>query len=161
MTQSTLIQPEVGQKAPDFTLPDQNGNPVTLSDFQGKQTVVVYFYPKAMTPGCTTQACSIRDHHSRYTDQDITVLALSPDPVKRLKKFEDKHDLNFRLLSDEDHAVADAYGVWGLKKFMGREYDGIHRMTFIIGKDGLIQHVMTKVKTKTHHEDVLEWIAQH
>ena len=164
MTQSTqnpLVQPEVGQQAPDFTLPDQNGEPVTLSDFQGKQHVVVYFYPKAMTPGCTNQACGIRDSRKAYDEADVQVLALSPDPLARLKKFEDKHDLNFTLLSDEDHAVADQYGVWGLKKFMGREYDGIHRMTFIVGKDDLIKHVMKKVKTKSHHEDVLQWIHEN
>ena len=156
-----LLQPEVGQPAPAFTLPDQNGKAVSLSDFAGKQNVVVYFYPKAMTPGCTHQACGIRDTREAYAAADVTVLALSPDPVARLKKFEDKHDLNFTLLSDEDHAVADSYGVWGLKKFMGREYDGIHRMTFIIGKDGLIKHVMKKVKTKSHHDDVLQWINEN
>ena len=157
----TLNQPEMGQKAPPFSLLDQNGKSVSLSDFVNKQTVVVYFYPKAMTPGCTTQACGIRDTRDVYAASDVTVLALSPDPVARLKKFEDKHALNFTLLADEDHAVADSYGVWGLKKFMGREYDGIHRMTFIIGKDGLIKHVMKKVKTKSHHDDVLQWITEN
>ncbi len=155
-----MKQPDIDTAAPDFALQDQNGDTVQLTDFKGKN-VVVYFYPKAMTPGCTNQACGIRDSKTAYAEADTVVLGISPDPVARLKKFEDKQELNFTLLSDEDHKVADAYGVWGLKKFMGREYDGIHRMTFIIGKDGKIKHVMKKVKTKSHHEDVLEWIREH
>lgn len=153
-----MKKPDIGAEAPQFTLLDQNSNEISLSDFKDKKTVVVYFYPKAMTPGCTVQACGIRDTKKTYDKQDIVVLALSLDELKRLKKFEAKEELNFTLLSDPDHKVAEAYGVWGLKKFMGREYDGIHRTTFIIGKDGTLKHTMAKVKTKSHHEDVLNWI---
>ncbi|KJS08162.1 MAG: peroxiredoxin [Gammaproteobacteria bacterium BRH_c0] len=153
-----MIQPKVGNLAPAFTLLNQRGEKVSLKDFKGSKNVVLYFYPKAMTPGCTTQACGIRDSKADFAALDTVVLAVSPDPVKNLKKFEDKQELNFDLLADEDHAVADKYGVWGPKKFMGREYDGIHRMTFIIGKDGRLRHLMPKVNTKSHHEDVLAWI---
>ena len=154
----SMKKPDIGSAAPDFSLLDQNGETVTLSQFKGK-SVVVYFYPKAMTPGCTTQACGIRDSQQAYAAANTVVLALSPDQPERLKKFEDKQDLNFTLLSDPDHAVADAYGVWGPKKFMGREYDGIHRSTFIIDDKGILREIMAKVKTKSHHEDVLAWIA--
>ena len=146
---------QVGAEAPDFSLLDQNGDTVTLSQFNGKKNVVLYFYPKAMTPGCTVQACGIRDEKAEFEALGAEVLALSPDPHARLKKFEDKHELNFTLLADEDHAVADSYGVWALKKFMGKEYMGILRTTFIIDKAGKIVHLMDKVKTKTHHDDVL------
>jgi peroxiredoxin Q/BCP len=149
-----------GAAAPDFTLEDQNGTATNLGQFRG-QVVVVYFYPKAMTPGCTVQACSLRDAQAELAKSGVVVLGLSPDTVKRLKKFEERDELNFTLLSDEDHAVADKFGVWGLKKFMGREYDGIHRMTFIINKEGIIAHVMNKVATKTHHQVVLDWITQN
>ncbi len=152
--------PKIGNKAPAFALKNQNGEIIKLSSFQGKKNVVVYFYPKAMTPGCTTQACGIRDTKKEFADLDTVVFALSPDPVERLKKFEDKQELNFDLLSDEDHAIAEKYGVWGLKKFMGREFMGILRTTFIIGKDGRLVHVIDKVKTKTHHDDVLQIIRE-
>lgn len=152
---------EAGTPAPLFTLPDQNGHPVSLADFKGEKTVVVYFYPKAMTPGCTVQACGIRDSAAEFAARDAVVLGVSPDAPKRLAKFAEKEGLDFTLLSDEDHAVADQYGVWGLKKFMGREFDGIHRISFIVGKDGKIHHVMAKVKTATHHSDVLKWIDAH
>ncbi len=118
--------------------------------------VVLYFYPKAMTPGCTTQACGIRDSKSEFEALNTVVLGISPDAPERLQKFIDRDNLNFDLLADEDHAIADAYGVWGLKKFMGREYDGIHRITFILNEKGVLKHVMSKVKTKSHHDDVLE-----
>ena len=157
---TVLNYPDVGSEAPDFELLDQNGDTVKLSGFRG-QNVVVYFYPKAMTPGCTTQACGIRDSKADYADSETVVLALSPDPVARLKKFEDKHELNFRLLSDEGHQVADRYGIWGLKKFMGKEYDGIHRTTFIVDGEGVLRHIIKRVKTKTHHTDVLEWIREN
>ncbi len=150
----------IGTKAPDFTLEDQNATPTSLSQFRG-EVVVLYFYPKAMTPGCTVQACSLRDSKAELKKAGVVVLGLSPDPAKRLKKFEERDELNFTLLSDEDHAVADKFGVWGLKKFMGREYDGIHRMTFIIDKEGTIAHVMNKVATKTHHQLVLDWISEN
>jgi peroxiredoxin Q/BCP len=148
----------VGDQAPEFALQNQNGDLVRLSDYKGK-TVVVYFYPKAMTPGCTTQACGLRDASDAYAARDIIVLGLSPDPHERLKRFEGKYDLNFTLLSDEDHSVAEAYGAWGLKKFMGREFMGILRSTFVIDGDGVISHVMATVKTKTHHDDVLALIG--
>lgn len=153
-------RPEAGAKAPDFTLLDQDGQSVSLSDFKGKN-VLVYFYPKAMTPGCTVQACGLRDAHQAYADNSVVVLGISPDAPARLQKFAQKENLNFTLLSDEDHAVADAYGVWGPKKFMGRVFDGIHRVSFIVDKEGVIQHVFPKVKTATHHDDVLNWIQQN
>ncbi|MXX05264.1 MAG: thioredoxin-dependent thiol peroxidase [Gammaproteobacteria bacterium] len=145
-----------GDAAPAFSLADQEGNTVSLADFAGKSRVVLYFYPKAMTPGCTVQAQGLRDSSGGLAERDAVAIGVSPDPVKRLKKFEEKEELNFTLLADEDHAVARAYGVWGLKKYMGREYMGVHRVTFVIDKDGSIAHVMDKVKTKTHHDDVFE-----
>jgi len=152
--------PKVGNKAPAFTLQDQDGNKVSLKDFKGKKNVILYFYPKAMTPGCTVQACGLRDSKKQLAKLDTVALGVSPDPVARLKKFEDKQDLNFTLLSDEDHAITEKYGVWGLKKFMGREFMGVIRTTFIIDKEGRLQHVMDKVKTKTHHDDVIELIKE-
>ncbi len=152
------IQPlSAGANAPDFTLPDQDGQPVSLSGLRGKK-VLVYFYPKAMTPGCTTQACGLRDVNAELAALNVTVLAISPDPAKRLKKFEERDSLNFRLLSDEDHAVADAFGVWGPKKFMGKEYDGIHRLSFLIDEAGKIVHRFDKFKTSDHHQVVLDFI---
>ena len=145
-----------GNVAPAFTLQDQNGKKVSLKDFKGKKNVVLYFYHKAMTPGCTVQACGLRDSKKDLAKLDSVALGVSPDPVARLKKFDDKEDLNFVLLSDEDHAIADKYGVWGLKKFMGREFMGIIRTTFVIDKNGKLAHVMDKVKTMSHHDDVME-----
>lgn len=153
--------PKIGNMAPAFSLQNQNGDKVTLKDYRDKKNVVVYFYPKASTPGCTVQACGIRDTKKAFAKLDTVVLALSPDPVAKILKFVDKQELNFDLLSDEGHVIADKYGVWGLKKFMGREYDGIHRITFIVGKDGRLKHVMEKVKTKTHHEDVIRWVEDN
>ncbi|OUR90620.1 thioredoxin-dependent thiol peroxidase [Gammaproteobacteria bacterium 42_54_T18] len=153
--------PKIGNMAPAFSLQNQNGDKVTLKDYRDKKNVVVYFYPKASTPGCTVQACGIRDTKKVFAKLDTVVLAVSPDPVARILKFVDKQELNFDLLSDEGHAIADKYGVWGLKKFMGREYDGIHRITFIVGKDGRLKHVMEKVKTKSHHDDVISWIEEN
>lgn len=150
--------PKVGNNAPAFSLKNQDDKTVSLKDFKGKKNVVLYFYPKAMTPGCTTQACGIRDTKAKLSRQDTVVLGVSPDPVKRLAKFRDKEKLNFDLLSDEDHKLAEKYGVWGLKKFMGREYMGVNRISFIIGKDGKLKHIMDKVKTKTHHDDVLNLV---
>ena len=154
---SELNPAKVGSKAPAFTTVNQNGEKVSLKDFKG-QKVVLYFYPKAMTPGCTTQACGIRDHKDAFAKLNTVVLGISPDAPKRLVKFIEKESLNFDLLSDEDHSIAEKYGVWGLKKFMGREYDGIHRVTFIIDEQGKIAAVMPKVKTKSHHDDVLALI---
>ncbi|GAB1257345.1 thioredoxin-dependent thiol peroxidase [Aurantivibrio plasticivorans] len=147
--------PKVGNLAPAFSLKDQDGNKVSLKDFKGKNTVVLYFYPKAMTPGCTMQACGIRDHKKDFDKRDVVVLGVSPDPVERLPKFIEKQRLNFTLLSDEDHKIADKYGCWGLKKFMGKEFMGLIRTTFIIGKDGRLLKVMDKFKTKSHHETLL------
>lgn len=153
--------PDVGKAAPKFKLLNQRGEAVDLKDFRDKKNVVLYFYPKAMTPGCTTQACGIRDSAKAYAKADTVVLGVSPDPVSRLARFAERDGLKFDLLSDEDHAVADKYGVWGPKKFMGREYDGIHRVTFIIDKAGKLRHVMAKVKTKSHHDDALAWISEN
>ncbi len=150
--------PKIGNMAPAFTLENQRGEKVRLSDFKGDKNVVLYFYPKAMTPGCTVQACGIRDTRAEFDKLDTVVLAVSPDPVARLGKFEEKQSLNFDLLSDEDLTITKKYGAWGPKKFMGREFDGVLRTTFIIGKDGRLKHIMDKVKTKTHHDDVLEYI---
>ena len=152
---------QVGTQAPSLSLLNQLGKTITLADYVGKKNVVVYFYPKAMTPGCTVQACGIRDAKNEFSAVDTVVLAVSPDSVDRLVKFEDKQELNFDLLSDEDHAVTEAFGAWGLKKFMGREYMGVIRSTFIVDKEGKIVHVMAKVKTKSHHEDTLDWIKQN
>ena len=146
---------QAGKVAPAFTLQDQDGNKVSLKDFRGKSNVILYFYPRAMTPGCTVQACGLRDSKRKLTGLDAVSIGISPDPVARLKKFENKEKLNFILLSDEDHAIAEKYGVWGLKKFMGREFMGILRTTFVINKQGRLVHVMDKVNTKTHHDDVL------
>ena len=153
--------PKIGNMAPAFTLLNQRGEKISLKDFRGNKNVVLYFYPKAMTPGCTVQACGIRDSKKAFNKLDTVVFGVSPDPVKRLVKFEERDSLNFDLLSDEDHAVADKYGCWGPKKFMGKEYDGIHRVTFIIGKDGRLKHIFGKVNTKTHHEDVQQWIREN
>ena len=150
--------PKIGNLAPAFTLQDQSGQKVSLRDFKGRHNLVVYFYPKAMTPGCTTQACGLRDIHNELGQLDTLALGISPDPVSRLARFADKYTLNFPLLSDEDHAVADKYGTWGLKKFMGREFMGILRTTFIIDKEGRLGHVLDKFKTKTHDQDVIGWI---
>ncbi|MBA6412351.1 thioredoxin-dependent thiol peroxidase [Parahaliea sp. F7430] len=155
-----MAHPKIGNLAPAFTLLDQDGNKVSLKQFRYKSNVVLYFYPKAMTPGCTVQACGIRDSKAEFEELDTVVLGVSPDPVARLGKFIDKQDLNFTLLSDEDHAIAEKYGVWALKKFMGREYMGIVRSTFIIGKDGRLKHIMAKVKTKSHHDDVIALIRE-
>ncbi|MGB5324602.1 MAG: thioredoxin-dependent thiol peroxidase [Pseudomonadales bacterium] len=153
--------PKTGSLAPAFTLPDHNGKQVSLKDFRGKKNVLVYFYPKANTPGCTVQACGIRDSKAAFTRANTVVLGISPDPVKRLQGFVEKQGLNFTLLSDEDHAVAEKYGAWGPKQFMGREFDGILRTSFLVGVDGRLKHVFDKVKTKSHDSDVLAWISEN
>jgi thioredoxin-dependent peroxiredoxin len=149
---------EVGSEAPDFTLPDQDGNAVTLSSLRGGP-VVLYFYPKADTPGCTTQACGVRDHSADYAAAGATVLGVSPDPVEAVKRFHAKQGLNFTLLADADHAVADRYGTWVEKRMYGRTYMGVQRATFVIGADGRIAHVLPKVSPKTHDEQVLALLA--
>ena len=148
-----------GTTAPDFSLQNQDDQPPTLHDFKGKK-VLLYFYPKAMTPGCTVQACGLRDSKTELDEKNVVVLGVSIDPVKRLPKFIERDQLNFTLLSDEDHAVADAFGVWGEKKFMGKTYDGLHRISFLIDENGIIEHVFDKFKTKDHHQVVLNYLNQ-
>ena len=150
---------QAGDKAPQFSLLDQEEKTVTLKQFEGKK-VLVYFYPKAMTPGCNIQAQGLRDHLTELKALNVEVLGLSPDAPKRLMKFTEKFELNFTLLSDEDHSVADAFGVWGLKKFMGKEYDGIHRLSFLINEEGVVEHLFNKFKTKEHHQVVLDYLNQ-
>jgi thioredoxin-dependent peroxiredoxin len=148
-----------GSSAPDFELPDQDGNPVRLSALRGR-TIVLYFYPKADTPGCTTQACSIRDRAAEYSAAGVKVIGVSPDPVKKVKKFHDKRDLNFTLLADEDHAVCDLYGVWVQKSMYGKTYMGAQRATFIIDAAGCIVHVIPKASPKTHDDEVLKVLGE-
>jgi peroxiredoxin Q/BCP len=152
------ISLSVGDQAPEFEMPDQNGDPVKLSQFKGK-SVVLYFYPKADTPGCTTQACGVRDHSADYEHANAVVLGVSPDPVKKIAKFADKFTLRFPLLSDEDHAVAEAYGVWVEKSMYGRTYMGNERSTFVIGPDGVITQIFRKVKPAEHDDRVLAALA--
>jgi peroxiredoxin Q/BCP len=149
----------VGETAPDFELPDQDGEPVKLSSFRGKP-VVLYFYPKADTPGCTTQACGIRDHRADYEAAGAVVLGVSPDPVSRVKRFHDKQSLNFALLADEDHAVTELYGVWVEKSMYGKKYWGAQRTTFILDESGTIADVIPKVTPKTHDDEVLAALAE-
>ncbi len=150
----------VGSTAPLFTLANEKNELVSLADYLQKKQVLVYFYPKAMTPGCTVQAKGLRDIKAQLDELNTLVFGISPDEVKRLDKFRQRDELNFSLLSDVDHKVAEAFGVWGLKKFMGKEYDGIHRLSFLINLDGKISHVFNKFKTKNHHETVLEVLNQ-
>jgi thioredoxin-dependent peroxiredoxin len=145
---------DVGATAPEFELPNQDGEPVRLADFRGR-TVVVYFYPKADTPGCTTQACGIRDRAEEYGAAGAAVLGVSPDPVDRVKRFHGRQSLNFTLLADADHAVCEAYGVWVEKSKYGRTYWGAQRSTFIIDGDGTVVHVIPKASPKTHDDEVL------
>ncbi len=148
-----------GDTAPDFTLPDQDGREVTLSDLRGRP-VVLYFYPKADTPGCTTQACGIRDHRAEYERAGAKVLGVSPDPVTAVQKFAEKYTLDFELLADEDHAVAELYGVWGEKKMYGKTYMGVARATFVIDPEGRVANVFPKVSPKTHDDVVLEALGE-
>jgi peroxiredoxin Q/BCP len=145
---------EPGEVAPDFTLPDQNGDEVSLSDHRGR-TVVLYFYPRADTPGCTVQACGVRDHSADYEAAGATVIGVSPDPVRAVAGFADKHSLRFPLLADADHAVADAYGTWGEKRMYGKTYMGVSRSTFIIDPGGRIARVFPEVAPKTHDDEIL------
>jgi peroxiredoxin Q/BCP len=143
-----------GDRAPDFELPDQHGRSVRLSQLLGG-VVVVYFYPKADTPGCTKQACSVRDHAHEYEALGVRVVGISPDPVAAIARFDQKHGLGFTLLADEDHAVAERYGVWVKKSMYGREYFGVQRATFIVGADGIVAHVIPKASPASHDEEVL------
>lgn len=144
----------IGNPAPDFQLPDENGSLRTLSEFQGKR-VVLYFYPKDDTPGCTTEACEFRDAYADYEKAGVVILGVSPDAPKSHTKFKEKFNLPFPLLADNDHTVCQAYGVWGRKKYMGREYDGVFRTTFLIGADGTILKVFEGVKPAGHAAEVL------
>jgi len=148
---------EVDSKAPNFSLPDQNNSIVNLSDYLGKK-VLVYFYPRASTPGCTTQACALRDSKDELTDLNVVVLGISPDTPKKLTNFINKQALNFTLLGDEDHSTCEDYGVWQLKKFMGRENMGVVRTSFLIDEQGNLEHIFNKFKTKDHHEVVLNYL---
>ncbi|MFY1027364.1 thioredoxin-dependent thiol peroxidase [Actinobacillus seminis] len=147
----------VGDFAPHFTLLNQENQPVSLQDFAGKK-VLVYFYPKALTPGCTTQACGLRDSKAELDKLDVVILGISPDSPKKLAQFMEKKTLNFTLLSDEDHQVAEQFGVWGEKKFMGRVFDGIHRISFLIDEQGKIEQIFTKFKTADHHQVILDYL---
>jgi peroxiredoxin Q/BCP len=153
------VAPGPGDPAPDFTLPDQEGNAITLSELRGR-SVVLYFYPKADTPGCTTQACGVRDHRADYDQADAVVLGVSPDPVKNVAKFDQKYGLGFPLLADEDHKVAEDYGVWVEKSMYGRKFMGNERTTFVIGPDGVIRDVLRKVKPAEHDALVLGALAR-
>ncbi|MFC7372320.1 thioredoxin-dependent thiol peroxidase [Fictibacillus iocasae] len=150
----------VGTKAPDFALPASDGRNVSLSEYKGKN-IVLYFYPKDMTPGCTTQACDFRDLHEDFSGLDTVVLGVSPDPVSRHEKFIEKHTLPFLLLADENQEAAKLYDVWKLKKNFGKEYMGIERSTFIIDKEGTLAKEYRKVKVKDHVQEVKAFIAEH
>ena len=153
-----MINPlKQGEKAPHFSLLNQHNETVSLADFSGKK-VLVYFYPKALTPGCTTQACGLRDFKAELDALNTVVIGISPDAPKKLANFEDKKALNFTLLSDEDHQVAEQFGVWGEKKFMGRVYDGVHRISFLVDENGVIEHVFDKFKTGEHADVVLDYL---
>ncbi|MBU2927056.1 thioredoxin-dependent thiol peroxidase [Winogradskyella psychrotolerans] len=145
---------KVGDKAPNFSANDEQGNVISLSDYKGKK-LVVFFYPKASTPGCTAEACNLNDSYERFKAQGYEILGVSADSAKRQTNFKTKYGFQYPLLADEDKAVIEAFGVWGPKKFMGKEYDGIHRTTFVINEDGVIEDVISKVKTKAHTEQIL------
>lgn len=148
---------QAGDNAPQFTLFNQDNQTISLADFHG-QKVLVYFYPKALTPGCTTQACGLRDSKSELEKLGVVILGISPDSPKKLAQFKEKKELNFMLLADETHQVAEQFGVWGEKKFMGKTYDGIHRISFLIDEQGKILKVFDKFKTGEHHKIVLEYL---
>jgi len=154
-TQNQTTMLNIGEKAPAINSIDENGEVITLEQFKGKK-VVLYFYPKDMTPGCTMQSCNLRDNYQTLLDNGYVVLGCSADSPERHQKFITKHDLPFSLLSDESKEVLNAYGVWGPKKFMGRPYDGIYRTTFVIDENGIIEDIITKVKTKAHTSQILE-----
>ena len=146
---------KAGDAVPHFKVNDQNGNPVDSNDFNGKKWVV-FFYPAASTPGCTAEACDLRDHYSELQAKGYHLVGVSADTERKQKNFSDKYDFPFPLLADTEKEVINAFGVWGPKKFMGREYDGIHRMTFLINEEGVVEHVIEKVKTKVHAAQILE-----
>ena len=144
-----------GDKAPNFTAKDQDGNSISLSDYKGKK-LVLFFYPKASTPGCTAEACNLSDNYVKFQKAGYDILGVSADSEKRQSNFKNKNKFPYPLLADEDKKVIEAYGVWGPKKFMGKEYDGIHRTTFVIDEEGIIDDVILKVKTKTHSDQILK-----
>ena len=146
---------KAGDKAPKFKASDQNGNTISSDDYKGKK-LIVFFYPKASTPGCTAQACNLRDNYEDLQKQGYQLLGVSADSVKRQKNFQMKHKFPFPLLADENKEIINAFGVWGPKKFMGREFDGIHRITFIIDENGIVERVIDKVKTKTHAAQIMD-----
>ena len=146
---------KVGDKAPNFSALDEQGNTISLSDYKGKK-LVVFFYPKASTPGCTAEACNLNENYDRFKAKGYEILGVSADSAKRQSNFKTKYDFQYPLLADEDKSVIEAFGVWGPKKFMGKEYDGIHRTTFVIDEKGAIENVIAKVKTKAHAEQILE-----
>lgn len=148
---------KAGSSAPQFTLLDQDGEEISLADFQG-QKVLIYFYPKAMTPGCTVQACGLRDSMLALKKLGVEILGISTDKPEKLSRFAEKEILNFTLLSDENHHVAEQFGVWGEKKFMGKTYDGIHRISFLIDERGKVIHVFDNFKTNNHHEVILDYL---
>ena len=150
-----MISLNVGDKAPDFVALNEFGQSTSLSDFLGKK-VILYFYPKDMTPGCTAESCNLGENYSLLQENGFIVLGVSPDSSKSHQKFIDKYNLPFSLIADEDKTVIKAFGVWGPKKFMGKEYDGVHRTTFVIDEDGVIEKVFSKVKTKDHTNQILE-----
>lgn len=145
---------KTGDKAPQFSALDQEGNEITLDQYKGKK-LVVFFYPKASTPGCTAEACNLRDHYSEFQSKGYEIIGVSADSAKRQQNFKNKYELPYPLLADEDKSVIEAFQVWGPKKFMGKEYDGIHRTTFVIDEEGVIEEVITKVKTKEHAAQIL------
>jgi peroxiredoxin Q/BCP len=149
-----------GDKAPDFELPDQNGNPVKLSDLLTGETVVLYFYPRADTPGCTTQACGVRDRGADYAKAGARVIGVSPDEVEAIDRFAGKHGLDFTLLADADHSVAEKYGTWVEKSMYGKKYMGVQRATFVIDPDGKIAKVFPKVSPKQHDDLVLKALGE-
>jgi peroxiredoxin Q/BCP len=156
-----VIYPAEGKPAPAFTLPASNGKKIKLSDYKGKRAVVLFFYPRDMTSGCTKEACGFRDNYGALKKAKIEVFGVSPDSVARHEKFIEKEDLNYILLADEDHKVAEKYGVWQAKRMYGREHMGIARTTFVIDKQGRVAKVFPKVKPPGHADEVLEWIRQN
>jgi len=146
---------KVGDQAPEFISQDEQGNKISLSDYKGKK-LVLFFYPKASTPGCTAEACNLSDNYNRFKAKGYEILGVSADSMRRQSNFKSKYGFPYPLLADEDRVVINAYGVWGPKKFMGKSYEGIHRTTFIINEEGIIENIITKVKTKAHADQILE-----
>ncbi|WCO00356.1 thioredoxin-dependent thiol peroxidase [Psychroserpens ponticola] len=150
-----MTQLKVGDNAPNFSALDEQGNMISLADYKGKK-LIVFFYPKASTPGCTVEACNLNDNYERFQAQGYEILGVSADNAKRQTNFKSKYGFQYPLLADEDKSVIEAFGVWGPKKFMGRVYDGIHRTTFVIDENGIIEDVILKVKTKAHTDQILK-----